>query len=164
MRWVENKAWPHPVLSSAESPSNRDYVRKEFQSAYEFEDGNDGHTTLIIRCDLSEESILHLIGHKQAAYAVEMYCQKTFFRRLFKSWQPKFKHKFAWSDLHGQFELSSYVVCLRDVREHSSVHLHSEFGKNAKFNFSRGDVLAVGKPEVYWWDREFLKPIGSVSN
>ena len=162
MRWVENKAWPHPVLSSTESPSNRDYVNKEFQSAYKFNITEDDSTTLNIRCNLSEESILRLIERELAAYAVEVYCQKTFLRRLFKSGQQKFKHKFARGELHGRVELSSYVVCLHDVREHSSKNLHSEFGKNAKFDFSRGDVLAVGKPDIYWWDNELLKPVSSV--
>ena len=162
MRWVENKAFPHPVLSSAESPPNRDYVGKEFQAAYDFKVVANGGASLDIRCSLSEESIRRLIERERAAYAVEIYCPKTFLRCLLKSEKPQFAHTFERGELHERVELSSYVVCLQNVQKHCSKNFHWEFGENAEFNLSCGDVLAVGVPMVYWWDLEFLKPISTV--
>ncbi len=162
MRWVENKAFPYPVLSSTESPPNRDYVGKEFQAAYDFKVGGNGDALLDIDCKLSEKSIRRLIDKNKAAYAVEIYCPKTFLRRLLKSKQSQFTHTFEQGELHERVELSSYVVCLRNVRKHRSKSFHSEFGKNVDFNLSCGDVLAVGLPVVYWWDLEFRAPISTV--
>lgn len=162
MRWFENKAFPHPVLSPFSEMKERDYVSQDFQAACKFLVGPENCPVLKIRWDLREQSILKLIRDGQAVYAAEVYCPKTYFRCLLTSKQSEFAHTFGRGELHERTEVSAYVACLKQVQNHNSENFHEEFGENASFALTRGDVMAIGLPSLFWWDLQLLKPLVSV--
>ncbi len=162
MRWIENKSFQHPVLIESVAPDQRDYVAKSFQVTSEFTLDERKRPVLGLHFTLSEPSLGLLVKSGKAKYAAEVYCPSTFLRRLVTCVEPLLSCKFNKGELHEKVEISTYVVCDKAIRGHSSDNLHPEFGKNASFDLREGDVLAVGLPQVFWWDLDFRKPITSI--
>ena len=162
MRWVENKVFPHPVLSFESAPPDRDYVNRQFQVTPILEMEAGKGSRLKVTCTLSEQSLTRLIQEGRAKYAMEVHCPKTFLRRLLESNTPTLDAEFKKGELHERVELSPYVVCTADVNGHRSENFHHEFGENAAFDFCPGDVLAAGRPCVYWVVPELAQSIGSI--
>jgi len=162
MKWVANKTFPHPVLSAESPASERDYIKREFQMQHTLKILEDESVHLNLSFALSEQSLLRLIDKNKAKYAVEVHCRKTYTRRLVSSKSKKFSEKFPKGALHERVEISPYIVCTGSVKGHSSKTLHPEFGKNAKFEFVPGTVLAIALPISYWVEPDFVKKIGSI--
>ena len=163
MKWIVNKTFPHPVLSTAAAPPDRDYVNREFQATTVLEVYPADQTARIdIACRLSEESLLALIKNGKAKYATEIHCRETFLRRLLTSGEPGYSVAFARGELHQRVEVSSYVVCADEVRGHASGNFHEEFGKGAHFDLNRGDVLATDYPSVYWVEPNPYQAMGTI--
>ncbi len=137
-------------------------MNREFQVTPNLEIQSDESVLLTLTCELSEKSLLQLIDKSKAEYAVEVHCRKTYVRHLLSRKNKQFSFKFPRGTLHERVEISAYIVCTDNVTGHTSTALHPEFGKNAKFNFVPGDVLARMYPTVYWVEPEFAKKIGSI--
>lgn len=162
MRWVANKAFPHPVLSPLpEKREERDYPHKEFELGCDLRVGVGNRPELTLTWSLSEESILSLIGKGRAIYAAEVSCQKTYLRRLLVSDQPSQQFNFKPGDFHEKTEISGYVACRKDIAEYHSDNFHEEFGGDT-FRLLHGDVVAIDAPRAYWWDLELMKPVVTV--
>ena len=162
MKWVPNKAFPHPVLSADQDPADRDYVNCEFQVTHGLEIRPDsGRAILKCNAALSESSLCALIQEGRAMYATKIHCAKTYFRHLKKSSVPSYEIRFERGDLHLVAEVSSYVICTRPVKGYTSDSLHAEFG-DAKFDLNPGDVLAVSEPGEYYVDPNALGNLGTI--
>ena len=162
MKWIPNKAFPHPVLSADQDPADRDYVNCEFQVTHGWEiypDSQEG----ILKCNvaLSESSLCALIQEGRAMYATEIHCAKTYLRHLHKSSMPSYEIKFERGELHSVVEVSSYVICTSSVKGYASDSLHVKFG-DAKFDLNPGDVLAVSEPEECYVDPNALEILGTI--
>ena len=162
MKWIPNKAFPHPVLSADQDPADRDYVNCEFQMIHGLEICPKSQKG-ILECNaaLSESSLCALIQEGEAMYATAVHCAKTYFRHLEKSSDPSYKIQFDKGDLHSVVEVSSYVVCTSPIKGYTSDSLHAEFG-DAKFDLNPGDVLAVSEPEKYYVDPNALESLGTI--
>ena len=159
MRFAENKAFPHPVLSK----SSDDYVAREFQAAFRFAVDEETRAPILrVKCTLSDETLEGLVLAGRAGFAIETYCSQTFLRRIDKSRAAEFQAAFAPGDLHGRVELNAFVVCDDHVSAFRSPNFNPEFGENAAFDLKPGNVLAVQAPVCYWWDVEQIRPIGAV--
>ena len=159
MKFAENKAFPHPVLSK----HSDDYMAREFQAAFRFAvDAETYAPTLRVKCTLSDEALEGLVRAGQAEFAIETYCAQTFLRRIAKSRESEFQVAFERGAIHGRVELNAFVVCNGHVSAFGSPNFNPEFGASAVFNLEPGDVLAVQSPVSYWWDLEQIRPIGTV--
>ena len=163
MKWIPNKTFPHPVLSTATAPPDRDYVNRAFQATSVLEiTPADQTARLSMSYALSEESLVALVKDGKAKYATEIHCRETFLRRLLISGEPAHSADFTKGELHRRVEVSSYVVCADVVHGHVSDNYHPEFGKGARFDFNRGDVLAADYPSVYWVEPNPQQAIGTI--
>lgn len=159
MKFAENKAFPHPVLSK----SSDDYIAREFQAAFKFAADAKTHQPILrVKCTLSDEALEGLLRAGQAEFAIETYCSQTFLRRIDKSREAEFQVAFERGGLHGRVELNAFVVCAAQVSAFRSPNFNLEFGAGAAFDLEPGDVLAVQAPVSYWWDVEQIRPIGTV--
>jgi len=159
MRFVPNKAFPHPVLSD----DSDDYIGRKFQAALKFAiDRTNCNPSLHVQCRLSDESLSGLVRSNKAHYVVEIYCARTLLRRITKSNKPDFEIQFERGAVDGRVEINAFVACNKQVNAFHSDNFNPEFGTGASFNLEPGDVLAVQKPIYYWWDTEQVRPIGTV--
>ena len=120
MKWVANKTFPHPVLSSGSPASERDYVGREFQMNPDLQLLEDTSVQLQLEFALSEQSLLRLIEKNKAKYAAEVHCRRTYVRRLVSSKENKFSTTFQKGELHERVEISPYIVCTDNVKGHFS--------------------------------------------
>lgn len=157
MKFAENKAFPHPVLSKFSD----DYIGRDFQAAFKF-DAATGAPTLRVRCTLSDEALEQALKSGQAEFAIETHCPQTFLRRIDKSHENEMEINFEKGCLHGHVELNAFVVCTARISKFRSPNFNSEFGANATFDLEPGDVLAMQPPFSYWWDMEQIRPIGTI--
>lgn len=159
MKFAENKAFPHPVLSNLSD----DYIDRNFQAAFKFAvDAEARAPTLRVKCTLSDEALEEMLRSGQAEFAIETNCPQTFLRRIDKSRASEFGIAFERGNLHGRVELNAFVVCAARVSAFRSPKFNPEFGANAAFNLEPGDVLAMQAPVHYWWDVEQIRPIGTI--
>lgn len=158
MRFTLNKAFPYPVLSEYSD----DYGDRAFQVAFKPFDIQDGTVTLSVKCTLSDEALKGLVEKGDAAYAIEVYCPKTFSRTIEIAGQESFSIDYAVGDFHGLMEINAFVVCRQPVFGFHSPNFDSEFGEGTTFDFRPGDVLAVQAPRSFWWDTAQTQPITTV--
>lgn len=156
MKFIPNKAFPHPVLSTA----SQDYKDADFQAAFQWKD----HKTLRVRCNLGDNSLRALVQSGKAGYAIEINCPWTFLRRIYKPKTQKsdFEIQFADGELHNRVELNAFVICNQRTGNFQSPNFNSEFGENATFDLMPGDVLAQQETRYFWWNLGHIRPIGTV--
>ncbi|MGI9296881.1 MAG: hypothetical protein ACR2QC_03160 [Gammaproteobacteria bacterium] len=160
MKYDPRKAFPYPVLPD-DRDYNDDYVNSDFQVPLDLVAGaGSGDIVLTANFQINENAILERIG-KDAAYAVHVLCAQTCFRRLVRTHETRLEYVFKNRELHGKAVLTGCVVCTAGVRNYHSPNFHSEFGGKS-FNLSRGSVLAVAVPEVFYVDAEPAKPVAAV--
>lgn len=159
MKYISNKSFQYPVLS----PDSDDYINCQFQATLQFSEIKNVTDAPILRMhmELSDDSLRKLIAKGDAKYAVEVWCAKTFLRRIDTFSSGDFSLKFNCGDLHGKVEINPLIVCVKDVPNFYSNGFNKEFNRK-HFDFKPGLVLATQPPELFYWDLEQSKPISSV--
>ena len=162
MKLLPNKTFPHPILWG-EGKEYGDYVQGKFQAKFSFElDKNYGDVSISYKFVVSEDKICELINDGKAVYVIEIYCSLTLIRLLFKTNEKEGQFPLGKGKLHGRTEMTAFIVCTEDIENYSSMNFNPEFGANATFNLSLGDVLAADGPFIFYWDYDVVKPLRSV--
>ena len=160
MKYDSRKAFPYPVLPD-DRDYNDDYVNRDFQAAIDFKpDANGGDIILTANFMINEDAILNRIGNG-ANYAVHVLCPKTNYRRMIRTHETRLSYAFKKRELHGKVILMGCVVCTDGIAEYHSPNFHPEFGGKS-FGLSRGSVLAIAAPEIFYVDAAPAKPVAAV--
>jgi hypothetical protein len=156
MKFDKNKAFPYPVLR----PYSDDYVDVEFQATVEFVVSKE---VIQVKVDyaLSSDEISAQIEKGNAEYVAAISCRDTYFQSVLKSASRESSAEFQIGQLRGEVRVNPYVVVKKKIPAFSSPDINPEFGKGP-FLFVPGDVLAQDDAQIFYIDRDLLKPITSV--
>jgi len=156
MKFDRNKAFPYPVLR----PFSDDYVDVEFQATVEFLVSKD---TIKVNIDfaISSDEIVNEISKGNAEYVAAIACRDTYYQHIVTSFTKNASADFNIGQLRGEVRVNPYVVVKKDIPSFSSPDINAEFG-GGPFAFVVGDVLAQDDAQVFYIDRDLLKPITSV--
>lgn len=156
MKFDKNKAFPYPVLR----PYSDDYIDVEFQATVEFVVGKE-KIKVNISYAISSDEIVNEISKGNAEYIAAISCRDTYYQYVLPSTTNSASAEFDIGELRGEVRVNPYVVVKKDIQTFSSPDINPEFG-NGPFSFVVGDILAQDDAQVFYIDRDLLKPITSV--
>lgn len=160
MRYLENKAFPHPVLRNG----GTDYLCSEFFSNLSVE-RIEGTTQLRVVAEftLNDPVLSDLIRQKNSSYAILVKCPETFFRREIMSFEPMIERIFENGQIVGGMEITSFIVSTNAISKFNVHHWHSDY-QGLSFDIKPGTVLAIHETRDYWIDTIDEEDIGSILN
>lgn len=160
MKFDIQKAFPYPVLR----PYNDDFTESEIQTITDFEIDND---TKIITCEImtqiSSDDINELIEKKLAFFVYVVSCRSTYFRKTIKTSDSTKSFELPYGSIKDQVEVSIFIISDKKIENYKPDELNSEFG-NMVFTIEKGQVLALGEPSYFYFDRDSFKPVTSIFN
>ena len=156
MKFDKNKAFPYPVLR----PYSDDYIDVEFQATVEFVVGKE-KIKVNVGYAISSEEISNAIEVGDAEYVAMISCRDTYYQHVLSSRDRNASAEFDIGELRGEVRVNPYVVVKNDISAFSSPDINPEFGPGP-FSFVVGDVLAQDDAQIFYIDRDLLKPVTSV--
>lgn len=156
MKFDKNKAFPYPVLR----PFSDDYAEVEFQATVEFVVGKD-KITANVGYAISSDEIVAEIENGNAEYVSVIACRDTYYQHVLSSSQKNATAEFDIGELRGEVRVNPYIVVKKDIAAFASPDINKEFGEGP-FSFVVGDILAQDDAQIFFIDRDLLKPITSV--
>ena len=156
MKFDKHKAFPYPVLR----PYSNDYDNVEFQTSVEFVVGKE-KIRVNIAYAISSVEIATEIASGNAEYISTISCRDTYYQQVLTSSTNKATAEFDIGELRGEVKVNPYVVVKKHIAGFSSPDINAEFGEGP-FSFVIGDILAQDDAQIFYIDRDLLKPITSV--
>lgn len=105
--------------------------------------------SLNIGFGLSNEYYLGLIKNEKAQYLVDVSCNKTYFRKVYTSFEHKLDIVIPASLLKDRVEVSFYICATQPMDDYSPVS-----GSGA-YSIGKGDILGTGGVASFIADKEF---------
>lgn len=137
---MKNKdiCFPYPVLGIGDDvgprPSVRPHIREEKDDF-----------VIHIDFEMKNEDILYLIKKQYAAFACEIDCPTTFYRRIETSSEPSFNIRIKRKDVAKRVFFDCTVTVIKSIKDYSNSQFHKDYA-GFTFNLEPGDLLAfVGK-------------------
>lgn len=140
-------SYPYPVLG------NSDDLQGTFEPAMECMPDEDLYTLEIVM-GLNHSTVAELIENRDATYAVEIICRKTFYRRTFLTHEPVLLIAIPADELRDLVEVSFDVVAINGATDYLPTGTHPDLAGDP-FTLESGDVIATGGTASFVADPAF---------
>ena len=136
---------PHPVIGNGS-----DDIDANFEAGIVdiLTDSSTGTHRLSVDLNCSSQDAEKLIAQRKANYVVRIQCNKTFYRKIFKSFTPAREITLTASDLKGKVELDFFISMCKDVKDFEFTEAHSDYG-GQKFDLNTGDIIAQAETQQF---------------
>ncbi|MBC6497880.1 MAG: hypothetical protein GDA54_06150 [Alphaproteobacteria bacterium GM7ARS4] len=141
MKSIHHKTYPYPVLS----PTPRDYPHATMEATIEPIVKPSGEVDITLDVHGVPDQLRAMIDKKEACYGLELFCEATWTRSLFRLFQSPATCVCPPWHITGAIEAHPFIISLRDGRAITYPHTHEEFADRA-FTRKKGDILAWGQP------------------
>lgn len=134
------KALPYPVLGRSD-----DFTDSAFQTTVDFEKRAEGEVesiTLRYGFLLSSDEVSGLISSGYAAYALDVSCTETLYRKVHFCSSTFGEIDFGPGELYGRVTIEPMVVIRRPVDKFEASDLHYEY-QGTQFELKPGDTIAI---------------------
>ena len=155
MKYDKNKCFPYPVLR----PDCDDFSDGDFQCIEDFEI-SDGSFNFTIEYNLSSEIIRKLIEENYAQYVCIISCRDTYYSTSISSNEPHSTVVLDPTIFYGEVAVNKYIQIIRDVKFKTN-EINKDFGEGP-YIYRKYDIIAQDEPTIYFFDREFFKPLTSI--
>lgn len=150
---------PYPILGIEGAFNDSVSVGSEL----DFETYQDNYV-FKINLLLDDPTIVDLINKKKAAYACEVDCVKTYYRKTFKSSDASFSISIPKTSLVGSVQFFLSVVVIDYIENYNNKNFNQKFYEGYKFNLGEGYMLAYFGQRQFNADIKYdeLKALGSI--
>lgn len=155
---INYRQYPHPVLSYFAD----DVIDSDFQASLK---STKTQNTYIFdaQCITSCDGISRIIEEKRACYAFHFECSTTRFRKLFKSFDPRFSFQLSADSIEGKVQICAFILATENLEHYSLPEFHSDY-EGHSFFIKKGDVLAIDAERTFFAEKEYdsLRRIPSI--
>lgn len=149
---VNSLLLPHPVLGKNDDVAGEFKLKESGLSIRQA----DQKTMLLIDFVLKNETLERLISNKDAGFNVEIECPATFYRKSFRSTEPKFEVEIDKNNLRNKVIVSFYITSNNKIPEYKIFGANSDYA-DSSFEINEGDVLGYAgttsfNAEILWED------------
>lgn len=144
---AKNISYPYPVLG------NDDDVMGTLDPSFKHVLKRD-NIVLKSRFSLKNKTLERLIKEKKAAYTVEVECSRTFYRKLFSTFEPEADFLLPSTAVREHVSVGFFVRATEAIKNYEIVGCHPDY-KDFKFEVGSGDVLALGGYTSFIAEKEF---------
>ncbi|MCT6859137.1 MAG: hypothetical protein M3Z82_07735 [Apilactobacillus sp.] len=127
--------YPYPILS----PFTNDFKigRFDYECSYD-----DKTQSILLDCNLTNETIKDYIASQKMAYAVRISCTNSRYRDSITQFNPHFHIKLDKNNLSDTAEIDVFVVALTKIEDFDTKHLASIY-KEFPVEYNIGDYVAA---------------------
>jgi len=153
-----NNNYPHPVLGNS-----KDFEFNEFTLNIRYGGKNSMHQfRSVFDMGVAHDDIEKLIQENKAEYIVQVYCQKTFYREIFRGNEKTLQFDIKNEYLSGRIEYEGFLISKVTMENYDPYGL-DEYFTNAKYQIFPGDILGVSNKTVHYIEPNFKKPLSNRS-
>lgn len=133
---INNLSLPHPVLGVG------DDVRGSYNADLQVELDTE-KISLRINQSIFNRTLKSLIESKKAAFAVEVNCSQTFYRKSFLRNEDNYVIEIPSVELRNRVLVNFYITAEQDISDYQIDESNEDYN-GYKFDITKGDVLAYG--------------------
>ena len=152
-----NNSYPHPVLGNSNDFTLNDFklnirtAEQDFMYRY----------LCVFDMGVVHDDIEKLINKNQIEYVVQVYCQRTFFRKIFRGNEKSIQFDIPIEHIRGRIEFVGFLIAKDDIENYNPEGLNEDYFVNAKYKICSGDVLGITNKTVDFIEPKYKKPLKS---
>lgn len=135
--------YPYPILRGEKT----DYQNSVFTAQLSKKNLIDGYMIKVIY-SVSNPEIQQLIEDKKAAYALQIQCVSTWFRKLEISSTSIHEFKLPSNMIHERVDMCPCIIALEDITNFNNPDFSEDF-EGITFSVNSGEVLAIGERQKF---------------
>lgn len=141
---ISNISFPYPVLGV-----NDDVLPKLPNDCVVAKaDKSESDYILTVTLNYDNRDIKCIVQEGKAQYCCECECQKTLFRKCFKSSEPTMEIKIPRKSVLGRVSINFYVAVTKEIKGYSNSGFNDDY-EGMTFDMEPGDILAAF-PETHY--------------
>ena len=135
--------YPYPILRGKKT----DYQTSIFTAQLSKKNLKDGYIINAIY-SVSNSEIQQLIEDKKAAYALQIQCVSTWFRKLEISSSSIQEFKLSSNLIHERVDMCPCIIALEEIKDFNNSDFSEDF-EGISFSVNPGEVLAIGERQKF---------------
>ena len=135
--------YPYPILRGEKT----DYQTSTFTAQLSKKNLKDGYI-INASYSVSNSEIQRLIEDKKAAYALQIQCVSTWFRKLEISSSSIQEFKLSSNLIHERVDLCPCIIALEEIKDFNNSDFSEDF-EGISFSVNPGEVLAIGERQKF---------------
>jgi len=135
--------YPYPILREKKT----DYQTSTFTAQLSKKNLKDGYIINAIY-SVSNSEIQQLIEDKKAAYALQIQCVSTWFRKLEISSSSIQEFKLSSNLIHERVDMCPCIIALEEIKDFNNSDFSEDF-EGISFSVNPGEVLAIGERQKF---------------
>ena len=150
MALMSNAFFTYPVLSNY----NDDFVNVNFIAGTTGELCRTAKKSIIkTYVEIGDKNINDLIDNNQAEIIVKVYCSTTKFRRVYVINKENDQIVINNRDINKNVEISTFIVSKEKIKKYYSENFNKDY-KGEEFEIEKGSILAIGKEENIFFEKD----------
>lgn len=150
MASMSNTLFAYPVLSNF----NDDYINVKFIAGTTGELNKTAKKSIIKTYVEIEDSYMNkLIDNGQAEVIMKVYCSTTKFRKIYTLNRGNDQIEIRNRDINKNVEINTFIVSKENIDKYYSDNFNNDY-KGFKFNIEKGAILAIGKEENIFFEKD----------
>ena len=150
MASMSNAFFTYPVLSNY----NDDFVNVKFVAGTTGELNKTAKkSTIKTYVEIEDKNINDLIDKKQAEIIVKVYCSTTKFRNVYVINRGNDQIEINNRDINKNVEINTFIISKENIKKYYSDNFNSDY-KEAEFEIEKGSILAIGKEENIFFEKD----------
>lgn len=120
---------------------------------------------LDLHTDMTDPTLVRLVGALQAMYVLHLECRRTFYRRAFTFHSPGATFVIPGPEMYGAVEASLLIVAAKDIDRYHHPGQHGDYGGKT-FSIAAGEPLAVAASQEFeaFNEPDCLRQVSSILN
>lgn len=153
-----NLNFPYPLLRN----ERVDFGDTVFKSELNVEIEEEGYK-VTVSCDVNNKYFGDLLVQGKIAYAVQIQCVSTWFRRLEILNSTKMEFFISSKDVHEKVEMCPCIIALEDIGEYSCDDFSEEF-IGMKYSIRKNEVIGIGERKKFdaIYEKDIIKKAASI--
>lgn len=150
MASITNTLFAYPILSNLRD----DFVNVKFIA------GTTGELTKTAKksviktfVEIQDKHINELIDHNLAQIVMKVYCSTTKFRQIYVLNRGNDEIEIRNRDINKNVEINTFIIAKENIRQYYSENFNDDY-KGLKFDIEKGSILAIGKEENIFFDKD----------
>ena len=145
-----NALFTYPVLSNY----NDDFINVKFIAGTTGELNKTVKKSIIkTYVEIDDRCINDLIDKEQAEIIVKVYCSTTKFRNVYVINRGNDQIEINNRDINKNVEINTFIISKKEIKKYYSENFNNDY-KGAEFEIEKGSILAIGKEENIFFEKD----------
>lgn len=110
-------------------------------------------STIETYVEIEDEEINKLLNSRELKIITKVFCPSTKYRNIFEIQRGIDKIEINNRDINKRVEFTTYIIANKDINNFTSYNFNDDY-KGMKFEIEKGSIIAVGKEESIFFEKD----------